>query len=271
VPRDFDGRWVEPFMGTGVIAFNVLPAEALLCDVNPHLINFYSAIQTGDITESSARVFLEKEGHKLQMTEGNYYYEVRKRFNENYHPLDFLFLNRAGFNGMIRFNKRGGFNIPFCKKPNRFSPAYITKISNQIKNVRQILSARNFTFRCQDFSETFKEIRNSDIVYCDPPYIDRHTDFYNSWDSTNELKLYQCLSGMGARFILSTWHHNKYRKNKYIDELWRDFHVNTRSHFYHVGGKENNRNEMTEALITNFEIQDTSSRSNALQNVLFSG
>ena len=38
-------RWVEPFMGTGVVAFNVRPKKALLCDSNPHLINFYKALQ----------------------------------------------------------------------------------------------------------------------------------------------------------------------------------------------------------------------------------
>jgi DNA adenine methylase len=42
VPADFDGLWIEPFMGTGVVAFNIAPKRALLCDTNPHLINFYS-------------------------------------------------------------------------------------------------------------------------------------------------------------------------------------------------------------------------------------
>ena len=41
---DFE-RWVEPFMGTGVVAFNVHPKKALLCDSNPHIINSYIAIQ----------------------------------------------------------------------------------------------------------------------------------------------------------------------------------------------------------------------------------
>ena len=30
-----DKRWIEPFMGTGVVAFNVRPKSALLCDSNP--------------------------------------------------------------------------------------------------------------------------------------------------------------------------------------------------------------------------------------------
>ena len=42
-------RWVEPFMGTGVVAFNIRPKKALLCDSNPHLINFYNAIKNKEI------------------------------------------------------------------------------------------------------------------------------------------------------------------------------------------------------------------------------
>ena len=44
VPSDFDGRWIEPFMGSGVVAFNIRPSRAVLADSNPHLVNFYAAI-----------------------------------------------------------------------------------------------------------------------------------------------------------------------------------------------------------------------------------
>ena len=36
LPKQFDGVWVEPFMGTGVVAFNLAPQRAFLCDTNPH-------------------------------------------------------------------------------------------------------------------------------------------------------------------------------------------------------------------------------------------
>lgn len=132
VPRDFKGTWIEPFMGTGAVAFNVAPRLAVLCDTNPHLINFYSAIARGDITPEIVKAYLIKEGASLLEKGEDHYYFIRDRFNAEHSPLDFLFLNRAGFNGMIRFNRKGGFNIPFCKKPNRFAQAYVTKITNQV-------------------------------------------------------------------------------------------------------------------------------------------
>jgi len=251
VPKEFDGRWIEPFMGTGVVGFNVTSNEALMCDVNPHMINFYHAIESGDITPKQVREYLNYEGSILLDKGDEYYYEVRERFNKDHHPLDFLFLNRAGFNGMIRFNRSGQFNIPFCKKPERFSKSYVTKIVNQVANVSQVLKTRKFTFVCQTFQETIAQANYDDIIYCDPPYINRHVDYYNGWDNSQEQELFKCLSQSKAKFILSTWHHNDFRKNEYIELLWNKFSVHTREHFYHVGAKEKNRNPVVEAIITN--------------------
>ena len=93
VPVNFEGLWIEPFMGTGVVAFNIAPQHALLCDTNPHLINFYEAISEGEITAVVVRKFLNKEGAELLEKGESHYYEIRERFNKEYKPLDFLFLN----------------------------------------------------------------------------------------------------------------------------------------------------------------------------------
>ncbi len=253
VPHDFDGRWIEPFMGTGVVAFNLAPKHALLCDTNPHLINFYQEIANGVITPELVKKYLEKEGGELLDKGESHYYEIRERFNKEHNPLDFLFLNRAGFNGMIRFNRKGAFNIPFCRKPQRFAQAYITKITNQVSYVSRLLRAKNFVFKCQSFEITISEGGTEDIIYCDPPYIDRHADYFNSWDEEHEKALFHALSNTQSKFILSTWHHNEYRENEYIKSLWCKFNILTREHFYHVGASENNRNPMIEAIVTNYD------------------
>jgi DNA adenine methylase len=254
VPRDFNGLWIEPFMGTGAVAFNIAPANALLCDTNPHLVNFYSALARGEISTAIVRDYLAEEGGSLLEKGEDHYYKVRDRFNRYHSPLDFLFLNRAGFNGMIRFNRKGEFNIPFCRKPQRFAQAYMTKIVNQVSCVEKLLRTKNFTFRCQDFSVTIKEAASGDMIYCDPPYIDRHVDYYSGWDESHEMRLHRALSGFEGKFILSTWHHNDYRENEYIKTLWQRFNILTMDHFYHVGGKEENRNPVVEALVMNFPV-----------------
>ena len=55
-----------------------------------------------------------------------------------------------------------------------------------------------------------------------------------------------------SKFILSTWYKNNYRENIFIKNLWSNFNLHTIKHFYHIGGKEINRNYMIEALITNY-------------------
>jgi len=260
VPSNFDGAWIEPFMGTGAVAFNVAPRRAILCDTNPHLVNFYSGIASGEITPEIVKEYLEREGAMLLSKGEDHYYFVRDRFNSEHSPLDFLFLNRAGFNGMIRFNRKGGFNIPFCRKPQRFAQSYITKIINQVSWVSNLIQMKEFTFKCQDFNKTIEEASPSDIIYCDPPYIDRHVDYYNGWDDSHERELFNKLSDFRGRFILSTWHHNDYRENEYVKNLWSEHSVLTREHFYHVGGKEENRNPVMESLVTNFIAISTERR-----------
>ncbi len=248
--------WVEPFMGTGVVAFNIRPKKALLCDSNPHLIKFYNDIKNKNITSGQVRDFLQKEGELLLKTNGKYYYEVRKRFNETGDSLDFLFLSRSCFNGMMRFNKNGGFNVPFCRKPNRFAQALITKITNQVKNISEIIEHGDYTFLNTDFKETLNQVNDKNLVYCDPPYIGRHVDYFDSWSEKNELELYQKLHNSSAKFLLSTWLSNKYRVNDYIFSIWKDCFISTKEHFYHIGGKEKNRNAIYEALLSNFQIKN---------------
>jgi len=253
---EFD-RWIEPFMGTGVVAFNVRPKKALLCDSNPHLIKFYNALKDGEITSALVKNHLIIEGEKLLKSEGEYYYELRNRFNEEGSSLDFLFLSRSCFNGMMRFNKKGGYNVPFCKKPNRFAQALVTKITNQVENISQIIQRGDYIFKNQDFKTTLKEVLPTDLVYSDPPYIGRHVDYFDSWSEEDEILLKNGLVDSKSNFILSTWLSNKYRVNDYIFDIWKDCFIATKEHFYHVGGKESNRNAVYEALLSNIQLFDS--------------
>jgi DNA adenine methylase len=247
-----NGAWIEPFMGSGVVGFNVRPRRAIFADANPHIINFYNAIKQGSVTAGIAKEFLEQEGAVLQKKGEEHYYEVRTRFNKNSDPLDMLFLNRACFNGIMRFNKKGEFNVPFGHKPERFAKAYITKIANQIKYVTQAVSQYDWRFICADFRNTISSASQNDFVYCDPPYIGRHVDYYNSWSETEEQELYDLLAATPAKFILSTWHSNQYRSNLAIEKYSFRFTILTREHFYHVGASEKNRNPMLEAIVLNY-------------------
>ena len=253
-------RWIEPFWGTGVVGLNIpVYGEHIVGDTNPHIINFYNGIKNGEITPSNMRSYLEREGKLLSTSdeEGySHFRTIRDRFNKDHNPFDFIFLSRSGFNGMMRFNRQGDWNIPFCKKPNRFSPAYITKICNQVAAASNVIHKGNWHFQNQDFVETINEAREGDIIYCDPPYLGRYVDYYNGWNKEDEIRLFRALINTPAHFILSTWHHNEFRQNEMIDQLWNQFNVRTQQHFYHSGGRIENRRTMIEALVFNFELDE---------------
>ena len=250
---DKEMLWVEPFMGSGVVGFNIRPQQAIFADTNPHIINFYNNIKQKNIDSYIVRNFLESEGDKLEKGDDEYYYEVRERFNKNHSSLDFLFLNRSCFNGMIRFNKNYKFNVPYGHKPQRFSKAYITKIVNQVKYVEQMLCISDWNFICQSFDNTINSIQEERaFIYCDPPYIGRNVDYYDSWSEDEETKLKKMLISNNNYFMLSTWDHNKYRKNEYVDTLWGFCKKINKEHFYYVGANENNRNSIVEALLVNY-------------------
>lgn len=258
------GKWIEPFLGTGVVALNMKFQEAILNDTNPHIIKLYQEIKENILTPEIARKYFEIEGENLRNAkeEGYEHFRfIKDRFNKEYSSLDFLFLSRAGFNGMMRFNKEGNWNIPFCKKPNRFSQAYITKIVNQI-----ILAKKNikpgWVFLNEQFSEIIPLAEEDDIIYCDPPYLGRYVDYYNGWTEKDEELLFILLKETKANFILSTWHHNDFRENNMINKFWDRFNIITRDHFYHSGGKIENRNTIVEALVCNFELNDNIKKHN---------
>lgn len=267
-----EGRWIEPFAGSGVVGFNIRPRRAVFADINPHVINFYNAIKSGHITALKAKAFLEQEGLLLSQKGEKHYYEVRDRFNEKGNPFDFLFLSRACFNGVIRFNKKGRYNVPFGHKPERFSQAYVTKITNQIKYVESAVKHYDWSFICSDFRVVIKNCNDKDFLYCDPPYAGRHTDYFNSWSDKEEQELFDLLSSTPAKFILSTWHSNKYRHNVMLEKHSSQFLILTKEHFYHVGAIEDNRNAMLEAIVLNYtptrlQDQDTETLSKEVKQL----
>lgn len=244
-----EGKWIEPFLGSGVVAFNIRPERALLADTNRHIISFYKGVQRGDINKSTVREVLEVMGAQLSKGGVEYYYEIRNRFNESASSFDFLFLNRSCFNGLMRFNGKGKFNVPFGHKPQRFSKAYITKIVNQVNVIAEIIKGRDWEFIVSDWEETLTLAQSGDFVYLDPPYIGRHADYFNTWDNDDAIKLSEIAAALPCEYALSMWLENQYRRNTHVDEHWQDTKLVTFDHFYHIGSTESLRNSITEALL----------------------
>lgn len=244
-----NGRWIEPFLGSGVVAFNMAPERALLADTNVHLIRFYQSITNGTITPEDIRKHLEQEGELLAARGDEHYYYIRERFNREGNPLDFLFLNRSCYNGLVRFNRKGEFNVPFCKRPDRFRPAFISRVVNQVAWVAEVANGKQWEFRVADWRETLEQAEATDFVYADPPYPGRHNDYFNAWGEEETDELLLALQQLPCGYALSTWKRNRYRGNKYTMNLPEGITIRTFKHHYHVGPKVENRGEVEEALV----------------------
>lgn len=257
-----DTTWVEPFLGSGEVLFNINPKKAYVSDNNEYVINFYNNIKNKKITSEIVRNFLEKHGKNLEQDGEEYYYKMRDEFNKNHDALYFLFLNRSCFNGIIRFNSKNEFNVPFCKKNNRYSKSMITKIVNQVKAIEEIIWSHgdDWKFVCCDWYETYKKFENKKNVlyYFDPPYIKRYSDYFDKWTENVNNKFFYTLQNTNNKFLLSNWYENAYRKNENIISTFENsnFIIHKINHFYHVGGKEINRNEIIECIVEKKETID---------------
>lgn len=244
-PEDY-GRVFDVFMGSGIVGLNLIKTDCVFADINPHVIHFFNFLKEEGSPEV-IREHLIEQGNGLTQEK---FKEIRVRFNKQGDPRDFIFLTRSCFNGLMRFNSKGGFNTPYCKKDDRFSKAYVTKIYNILKQVQPL--AQRSTFLLADFEETISMAKKGDLIYLDPPYFGLHATYFDTWTEESERRLADCLAKTEAHFLLSTWKDNGVRVNPMIEKYWSKYRMETRAHKYHIGAKVENRREVTEVLIKNF-------------------
>jgi DNA adenine methylase len=149
-------RYVEPFCGGLAVVLGLQPKQALLNDVNPHLINFYRHVQNG----LAMRIQMRND-EKL-------FYRQRDRFNRLIREGKaqsvegaqlFYYLNRTCFNGLCRFNKSGDFNVPFGTYKS-------INYAADFADYGEIL--RGWEFRNEDVESL--RLQGDDFIYADPPY-----------------------------------------------------------------------------------------------------
>ncbi len=153
---------VEPFVGAGSIFLNTDYDKYILADINPDLINLYNLLKNSpELYISEAKRWFIPENNRKEA-----YLSVRQQFNGTddvmYRSLAFLYMNRFGFNGLCRYNKKGGFNVPFGSYKKPYFP------ESELEFFAE--KAQRATFVCTGYKETFEQANNRSVVYCDPPY-----------------------------------------------------------------------------------------------------
>lgn len=156
-------RLVEPFAEAGEIFLKTNFPKYLINVTNPDLINLYRILQRKPDT------FIQ-EARKLftPMTNSpDAYYDLRTEFNsisDNFRKaVLFFYMNRHGYNGLIRYNQSSSFNVPFGKYKKPYFP------ENELYFFAQ--KAQKVTFTNLSYSELFSQLESGDTVFCNPPYV----------------------------------------------------------------------------------------------------
>lgn len=156
-------RLIEPFVGAASVFLNTDYDRYLLNDINEDLINLYRYLQ------SDVDGYLH-EARKLfnpSMNQKERYLDIRVQFNACSDPLErsvfFLYLNRHCYNGLCRYNRSGGFNVPFGSYVRPYFPEKELRLFAE--------KAQRAEFVCMDYQDVFKQAKKGDVIYCDPPYV----------------------------------------------------------------------------------------------------
>ena len=155
-------RLIEPFAGSGVVFLNASYSRYLLAEANADLVALYTQVQQqGDsFIDFCEQLFCPTNNCPEQ------YYILRTQFNQcteqKQRAALFLYLNRHGYNGLCRYNLRGGYNVPF----GRYKKPYFPRKELQAFHKKSQLA----TLVHADFRITFASAKPGDVIYCDPPY-----------------------------------------------------------------------------------------------------
>jgi DNA adenine methylase len=160
VPAHYDGTYFEPFLGGGALFFALRPRRAVLADVNERLIRTYEGVRN-DV--ESVIALLEKYPH-----DPKFFYEQREVDIDARSDAEvaawFIYLNKTGYNGLYRVNRRNRFNVPFGRYVN---PAICDK-----STLRACAAAlRGVELLVEDFEAVTERAKPGDFVYFDPPYV----------------------------------------------------------------------------------------------------
>lgn len=233
--------FVDVFCGGGSVSLNVECKKLISNDINPHLIGIYNHIKKND-------PYIFTEYFKDSTCNKKTYIELREKFNSIDNGIKksklFLYLNKHSFNGLTRYNRSGYFNVPFGRitkskkivegetitkeKINLFNEKSILTLQQYIRSFKEKMMDTNFTCYSFDNPILYKDLKEGDVVYFDPPYIPLNkTSFFTDYFSggfgmEEQIKLASMaeeLSYRGVRVIVSNSHTSAtakvFRKGKF--------------------------------------------------------
>lgn len=158
--------WVEPFVGSGGLLLSAPHCRGyVVSDVNPDVVDLlrFTRDNCTELTQAVERLF------KADNNEPSTYLALRSEFNAAprglYKSALFVYLNRHGFNGLVRYNAAGALNVGFGKRVRPHCPTAELVATSRFLQRRQVEIAE-----C-DFEQALADVRNRSVVLLDSPYL----------------------------------------------------------------------------------------------------
>ena len=260
---DYHGRYVEPFFGGGALYFYLEPQDAIINDINTQLIGFYRGVAEDyqqvheELVQLEARyranradfdqLKAQTPDQRVEDRNEGLYYEIRDMFNgiipARYSPATiYYFINKTAYSGMIRYNARGEYNVPFGRYKHFNTNLVTTEHSHLLQNA-QILNA--------DYSEVFDMVEPDDFVFLDPPYDCIFSDYGNEEyrDGFNEAAhrlLAERFRQLNCRALLVIG------RTPLTEELYGDLIIDEYAKSYAVNIRNRFHSEASHILIANY-------------------
>lgn len=253
VPK-FSGKYVEPFFGGGAMYFHLEPKMAIINDINAKLMGFYHAVKNDfdqlrreldEVSSIYSRNRADFEKNKTKNPEArvedkneSFYYSLRDMFNATdlskySEALLYFFINKTSYSGMIRYNSKGEFNVPYGRYAN-LNTNLVTKKHHELLAGAEIHNT--------DYKDVFDLVGVDDFVFLDPPYDcifsdygnDEHRDGFGI-DNHVELSIqFRKLCCPAIMVIGRTDLTEKLYGDLIIDEYAKNYSVNIRNRFKSV-------------------------------------
>ena len=177
MPEQYN-NYFEPFVGGGAALFGLLPAKALINDINKSLINAYRQIR--NTPEEFLRAVRNLDEDMWEDGK-KYYYSLREQYNDKMMKAEydvelaalFIFLNKHCFNGLYRVNGKGLFNVPYNNsRASSVEEKSIMEISKYLHGVE---------IKDGDFEDACRVAKKGDFVFLDSPYAPLNPTSFESY------------------------------------------------------------------------------------------
>jgi DNA adenine methylase len=198
--------------------------------------------------------------YELSKTNRDGFEKIREDYNNGSNSWDMFYaMVTNAFNYQIRFNKSGGYNMPFGKDRSWFSPELEKKFIKFIDSLKD----KQIKFLNKDFKEiNIDKLSLNDLVYCDPPYLVTCASYNENdgWNETKERELLELLNRLndkGVKFALSNVLEDKGKENYILKEWSKKYNINYLNHTYgncNYQAKDKSNGSTVEVLITNYII-----------------